>query len=578
MNLPTSFGMARKDGSKPLPGPSRPVPGPQRSAPGPQRSAPGPQRSAPGPKTSAPPTSVPIEEPSGINRTEKEEESSDEDDDDMIGPKPPKALTNTEENSNFYSIPYSHEIKLKGHERTVCAIALDPSGSRLLTGGYDNKVKMWDFAGMDTNLRSFREIEPAEGNKIKSIQYSITGDRFLVTTGNSQAKLYDRDGHEKAECVKGDMYLADRSNTKGHVTGLGNGMWHPSTKDRFVTCSLDCTVRVWDVPKMGSTQTSVIKVKTSQGRNIPVTQCSYSPDGKMIAAASQDGSLQFWQSSGPFSRPSIAIREAHIEGSDITSICFHQDNQTMLSRCMDDTMKVWDIRKPKEPVAVFSDLPNVGVSDCMISPDGRLYITGTAVRKGEKATGLMVFYDRETLKKVKQIGISQDESVTCMLWHPKINQIAFGTSDCIHMFYDPALSNKGALLSVSKAPRVVNAYDFEPARPVVTPHALPLFADATVSATRKEARKRYDPSRDLKDKNEPLAPTVKSNSLTQHLLKHHIRKDISREEDPREALLKYNEEAEQNPFFFGNAYKKTQPVPQFQTEPELEPGRVKKTE
>lgn len=60
-------------------------------------------------------------------------------------------------------------------------------------------------------------------------------------------------------------------------------------------------------------------------------------------------------------------------------------------------------------------------------------------------------------------------------------------------------------------------------------------------------------------------------------MKHYIKKDVSRDEDPREALLKYAKEAEENPYFFA-AYKKTQPKPIFEEDEENEAdehGRVK---
>ena len=38
----------------------------------------------------------------------------------------------------------------------VSALAMDPSGARVVTGGYDYDVRLWDFAGMDSSLQSFR--------------------------------------------------------------------------------------------------------------------------------------------------------------------------------------------------------------------------------------------------------------------------------------------------------------------------------------------------------------------------------------------------------------------------------------
>ena len=46
-----------------------------------------------------------------------------------------------------------------------------------------------------------------------NLQYSSTGENVLVVAANAQAKVYDRDGHEVLECVKGDQYLNDMYNT-----------------------------------------------------------------------------------------------------------------------------------------------------------------------------------------------------------------------------------------------------------------------------------------------------------------------------------------------------------------------------
>jgi WD40 repeat protein len=90
--------------------------------------------------------------------------------------------------NNISLIPLSDEVEFSDHEKTVQALALDPSGSRLLTGSADYSVKFWDFAGMDSNLRSFRTITPWDGYPIRSLCYSLSGDRFLVATGSSQGR------------------------------------------------------------------------------------------------------------------------------------------------------------------------------------------------------------------------------------------------------------------------------------------------------------------------------------------------------------------------------------------------------
>lgn len=43
------------------------------------------------------------------------------------------------------------------------------------------------------------------------------------------------------------MYIHDLKNTKGHISGLTCGEWHPKTKETILTSSEDGSLRLWDV-------------------------------------------------------------------------------------------------------------------------------------------------------------------------------------------------------------------------------------------------------------------------------------------------------------------------------------------
>ena len=45
--------------------------------------------------------------------------------------------------NNYLKIPYAHEVIIRGHQRAVTALGLDPAGARMLTGGHDYVVKFW---------------------------------------------------------------------------------------------------------------------------------------------------------------------------------------------------------------------------------------------------------------------------------------------------------------------------------------------------------------------------------------------------------------------------------------------------
>lgn len=70
-------------------------------------------------------------------------------------------------------------------------------------------------------------------------------------------QIYDRDGLTLGEFMKGDMYIRDLKNTKGHICGLTCGEWHPRNKETVLTSSEDGSLRIWDVNNFLS-QTQVL--------------------------------------------------------------------------------------------------------------------------------------------------------------------------------------------------------------------------------------------------------------------------------------------------------------------------------
>lgn len=57
--------------------------------------------------------------------------------------------------------------------------------------------------------------------------------------------------------------------------------------------SVYSTVRTWDV-KSEKQHKSVFKPRSFQGKKVVPTCCTYSRDGKLIAAGCQDGTIQIW--------------------------------------------------------------------------------------------------------------------------------------------------------------------------------------------------------------------------------------------------------------------------------------------
>lgn len=103
---------------------------------------------------------------------------------------------------------------------------------------------------MNALLRPLKYFVPFDGHPIKSLSFNSDRDAslFLCCSSHSQAKIFDRYTLKpKMSTVRGDMYISDMANTKGHIASITAGSFHPKDPNLFITSSLDSTLRQWDV-------------------------------------------------------------------------------------------------------------------------------------------------------------------------------------------------------------------------------------------------------------------------------------------------------------------------------------------
>ncbi|KAI1107283.1 WD40 repeat-like protein [Jackrogersella minutella] len=473
--------------------------------------------------------------------------------------------------------PTSHEMIIKTHDRAVTSLSLDPAGGRLISGSIDCTVKLHDFSSLTpTTIRAFRSVDPyetkpsasTESHSVHHVEFNpLAGSVFLCISAHPQAKIMSRDGDIVTEFVKGDMYLRDMHNTKGHVSEVTTGTWHPTDKNLCVTAGTDSTLRIWDINnKRSQKEVLVFKSKAAgaAGRTRMTAVAWGSPaqgGNNLLVSAALDGTLVMWSGNGPFTRPAGEIREAHKPNTWAGGIDISSDGRMVVTRGGDNLIKLWDIRKFKEPLVSVehtSTSDHYPTTNIKYAPNSTSIITGSA-------TGHLHILNPGNLRPEYTTPVTPGSPVITVDWHPKINQIVTGSANAeTHILYNPTMSTRGAVDVMSRAPKRRHIDDNPElttdqslglsGESIVTPGALPgnRKAGITASGKSKDPRRPHVPQQTPFLRSQPDEKHISENIPLSRML----------HEDPREALLKYADLAKKDPVFT-KAWKDTQPVTQY---------------
>jgi WD40 repeat protein len=138
------------------------------------------------------------------------------------------------------------------------------------------------------------------------------------------------------------------------------------------TTSADGSIRLWDVRDAGSSRPLAV-IDQQDGW---VTAAAFSPDGNLLATAGYNRLATLWDVSDP-TRPS---KVASLRGHDgyVSSVAFSPDGNLLATAGYDDTARIWNVVDPTGPVQLAVLTGHTGwVRQVAFSPDGRLLATAS---------------------------------------------------------------------------------------------------------------------------------------------------------------------------------------------------------
>jgi WD40 repeat protein len=160
-------------------------------------------------------------------------------------------------------------------------VAFSPDGKRLAAASNDGTVKLWDPAS-GKKIMTFK----GHSSAVKTVAFSPDGKRLASASGSSRKKGVEVPFIELKvwDAANGHELLS----MEGHTGAINSVAFSPDGK-RLVTASNDGTVKLWDTD-------SGEDVLTLRGHTSGVKSVAFSPDGNRLASASNDAIL-IWNAS-----------------------------------------------------------------------------------------------------------------------------------------------------------------------------------------------------------------------------------------------------------------------------------------
>ncbi|CAJ2664268.1 unnamed protein product [Trifolium pratense] len=223
----------------------------------------------------------------------------------------------SEEGAEFFSesdIPSNCKYRLNAHEGGCASLLFEYNSSKLITGGQDRSVKVWD-----TNTGSLSSS--LNGCLGSVLDLTITHDNRSVIAASSSNNLYVWD------LSSGRV----RHTLTGHTDKVCAVDVSKVSSRHVVSAAYDRTIKVWDLMKGYCINTIMFPSNCNA--------LCFSVDGQTIFSGHVDGNLRLWDiQSGKL------LSEVAAHSLAVTSISLSRNGDIALTSGRDNLHNLFDVR------------------------------------------------------------------------------------------------------------------------------------------------------------------------------------------------------------------------------------------
>jgi serine/threonine protein kinase len=267
----------------------------------------------------------------------------------------------------IWNLNDTQEIRtLKGHLDKVYTVAISPDAQTLVSGSQDNTVKVWKF-------NTGKELHTLKGHTalVNSVAISPDGQAIASGSYDKTIKIWNLKTGEELRTLRGHtsevLSVAFSLSSPKSFYPQRNPKFPVSFKnpgDLVVSASADKTIKVWNL-KTGK------EIRTFKGHVADVNAVAISPDGQMLVSASDDRTIKLWNLN---TGKEIRTFKGHV--ADVNAVAFSPEGNNIATGSDDKTVKIWNLRTGEE-LQTFKGHSGE-VFAVAFTPDGKRLLSASA--------------------------------------------------------------------------------------------------------------------------------------------------------------------------------------------------------
>jgi WD40 repeat protein len=299
------------------------------------------------------------------------------------------------------------QFTLRGHKAGIASIAFSPDGKRLASVSDDQTARLWDVTSRQAGQTLSEHRAP-----VWAVAFSPDGRRVASASDDFSIKVWDAATGKVLRTLRGP-------------TGSAGVAFSPDGK-HIAAAFDDGAVRVWNA-ETGREEKTLWKHKTS------VWSVAFSPDSRRLASGGGGGvdaqgkplpaEVIIWDVD---SGKDLRTLQGHTDL--VWKVAFSPDGRLLASASQDRSVKLWNPDDGELLRTLTS--PGGGVLCVAFSPDGKRLAAATAQTKRvlTSEAGEVVVWDLETSQKALKLG-GHIGSVRGVTFSPNGQRLATASED-----------------------------------------------------------------------------------------------------------------------------------------------------